>query len=85
MNDFFSQLLDQTRSAWQRFNTMQRLVVVTVPLVLILGLGYLLYAGAQPSYKTLYANLSAKDAGVLAEKLKEGNVPYRIADDGKAL
>jgi flagellar M-ring protein FliF len=85
VNDFFSQLLDQTRAAWQRFNTMQRLVVVTVPLLLVLGLGYLLYAGAQPSYKTLYANLSAKDAGVLVEKLKEGNVPYRIAQDGKAL
>lgn len=85
MNDFLRQLLDQTRSAWQRFNATQRVIVVLVPLLLILGLGYLLYTGAQPRYKTLYANLSAKDAGVLVEKLKEGNVPYRIGDDGKAL
>lgn len=85
MNDFLKQLLDQTRTAWQRFNTTQRFIVVSVPLLLVLGLGYLLYSGAQPRYKTLYANLSAKDAGVLAGKLKEGNVPYRIAEDGKAL
>jgi flagellar M-ring protein FliF len=85
VNDFLRQLLDQTRSAWQRFNTTQRLVVVAVPLLLIAGLGYLLYSGSQPRYRTLYANLSAKDAGVLVEKLKAGNVPYRIGEDGKAL
>lgn len=85
MNEFLKQLSDQTRAVWQRFNGTQRFIVVAVPLLLLLGLGYLLYMGAQPRYKTLYANLSAKDAGVLASKLKEGNVPYRIADDGRAL
>jgi len=85
VNDFLRQLLDQTRSAWQRFSITQRIVVVSVPVLLILGLGYLLYVGAQPKYKTLYANLSAKDAGVLVEKLKSGNVPYRIGADGKSL
>ena len=85
MNDFLRQLLDQARSAWQRFNATQRVVVVAVPLLLVFGLGALLYTQAQPRYRTLYANLSAKDAGVLVEKLKAGNVPYRIGEDGKAL
>lgn len=85
MNDFLRQLLDQTRAAWQRFNTVQRTIVVAVPLLLLMGLGYLLISGTQPRYRTLYANLSAKDAGVLVEKLKEGAVPYRIGQDGKAL
>ena len=85
MNDFLRQLLDQTRSAWQRFSTMQRIIVVSVPLLLLIGLGYLLVEGTQPRYRTLYSNLNAKDAGVLVEKLKEGAVPYRIGQDGKAL
>lgn len=85
MNDFLSQLIDQTRAAWQRFNPLQRAVVVAVPLLLIFGLGYLLISGTQPRYRTLYANLSAKDAGVLVEKLKENSVPYRIGQDGRAL
>jgi flagellar M-ring protein FliF len=85
VNDFLRQLLDQTRAAWQRFNAAQRVIVVAVPLLLVFGLGYLLVSGTQPRYRTLYANLSAKDAGTLVEKLKEGGVPYRIGQDGKAL
>jgi flagellar M-ring protein FliF len=85
VNDFLNQLFDQIRSAWQRFSITQRVIVVAVPLALIAGLAYLLVMGAQPRYRTLYANLSAKDAGVLVEKLKAGNVPYRIGGDGKAL
>jgi flagellar M-ring protein FliF len=85
VNDFLRQLLDQTRGAWQRFNTVQRVIVATVPLLLLLGLVYLLVQGTQPRYKTLYANLSAKDAGILIEKLKQSDVPYRIGQDGNAL
>ncbi len=85
MNDFFTQLFDQSKAAWQRFSAAQKAVVALVPLLLVLGLGYLLVTGAQPRYKALYANLSTKDAGQLADKLKESNVPYRIAEDGKTL
>ena len=35
MNDFFRQLVDQSRTAWQRFNPLQRVVVVAVPLLLL--------------------------------------------------
>ncbi|MGH7441418.1 MAG: flagellar basal-body MS-ring/collar protein FliF, partial [bacterium] len=85
MNDFFRQLLDQARSAWQRFTTMQRIVVVTIPLLILLGIGFLLYNSAQSGYKPLYANLSAHDAGILASKLKADNVPYEVASDGTTL
>lgn len=85
MNDFLRQIFDQSREAWLRFNAAQRTIVVTVPLLLLFGLGYLLISGTQPRYQTLYANLSAKDAGILVEKLKEGAVPYRIAQDGRTL
>jgi len=85
VNDFFRQLLDQARSAWQRFNPVQRSVVLAVPLLLLVGIGFLLYSSTQPRYRTLYANLSARDAGVLAQKLKAGNVPYRIGGDGTTL
>jgi flagellar M-ring protein FliF len=85
VNEFFQQLFEQFRTAWQRFTAGQKVIVVTVPLLLVLGLGALLVNGAQPSYKTLYANLSPKDAGQLVDKLKESGTPFRIAADGKAL
>lgn len=36
-------------------------------------------------YKTLYKSLSPEDAGVIAAKLKEKEVPYRISDDGASI
>ena len=85
MNDYLRQLLDQFKTAWQRFSPLQKAIVAVVPVLLVAGLVALLFVTAQPRYRTLYANLSAKDAGMLVEKLKEGQVPYRIAGDGKAL
>ncbi len=85
MNDFFRQLLDQTRAAWQRFNTVQRTVLVAVPLLIVLGLGFLIYNSARPGYQPLYANLTAHDAGILAAKLKAAGVPFKVASDGSTL
>jgi flagellar M-ring protein FliF len=85
VNDLLGQLLEQSRAAWQRFNPLQRAVVVAVPILALVGLGALIYSGAQPDYRTLYAGLSAHDAGVLAAKLRADNIPYRIGSDGTSL
>jgi hypothetical protein len=46
VNEFFQQLFDQSKAAWQRFSASQRAIVVAVPLLLLVGLCYLLVTGA---------------------------------------
>ena len=36
-------------------------------------------------YKTVYTNLSVEDAASIVEKLKEEQVPYKMAGDGSAI
>jgi flagellar M-ring protein FliF len=44
-----------------------------------------LYLGKQPSYDTLFSNLSADDAAAVTTRLKDDKVPYKISADGKTV
>jgi flagellar M-ring protein FliF len=56
-------------------------VVVVLAAVL---LSYL-YLWRQPSYSTLFSNLSSEDAATVTNRLKEDKVPYKISADGKTV
>lgn len=85
MNEYLRQWMEQFRAAWSRFNPAQRAVAVAAPLLLLALLVALFVRSSQPRYRTLYANLNSKDAGLLVAKLKETNVPYHIGADGASI
>ncbi|MES2201113.1 MAG: flagellar basal-body MS-ring/collar protein FliF [candidate division FCPU426 bacterium] len=85
MNEYFRQLMDQFNSAWQRFNAVQKTIVVLIPALLLAGLMTLVFWSSRPKYRTLYSRLTPKDAGVLVDKLKSDGVPYRIGGDGTTI
>ena len=85
--DRFSSILSgiagRLRMIWDNQNQQMRMLSVAgIVLVLgaLLGLGYL-YFGRQPSYETLFANLSADDAATVTQRLKDDKVPYKISGD----
>ncbi len=72
---------------WQNQNRQTRIISVlgvSVALVGILALGYLEF-GRQPSYDTLFSNLSSDDAAAVTQKLKDDKVPYHLSTDGKTI
>jgi flagellar M-ring protein FliF len=85
VNEYLRQLLGQFQAAWQRFSGAQKAMVVLVPALLLAGLVTLVVWSSRPKYRTLYSKLSAKDAGVLVDKLKTDGVPYRIGSDGSTI
>lgn len=72
---------------WQGQSRQMQLITVlgaTAALAGILALGWLEF-GRQPTYDTLFSNLSADDASAVTQKLKDDKVPYRISGDGKTV
>ncbi len=64
----------------------QRRVLILAALVLgAAGLWGLVGWRQEASFRPLYADLSAEDAGAVVARLKESGVPFRVAADGRAI
>ncbi|HVA33587.1 MAG TPA: flagellar basal-body MS-ring/collar protein FliF [Candidatus Baltobacteraceae bacterium] len=72
---------------WESQNRQTRMLAVTGIGAVVLALGALayLYFGRQPTYQTLFSNLSSEDAAAVTARLKDDKVPYRISTDGKTV
>lgn len=67
------------------FTTGQKVVTV-VALVAVLAFAYIFTTmTSDPSYATLYSNLSPDDAAKVTETLKAEGVPYKLAQNGTAV
>ncbi|NLW07554.1 MAG: flagellar M-ring protein FliF [Clostridia bacterium] len=78
-------LRDRFKEFWQGLTPGRRsaLVVVTVAfLVAAIFLGQWLL---QPQYVPIFSNLQQRDAAAVVEKLKELDVPYRLAGEGTTI
>ncbi len=72
---------------WGTQNRQTRIIASTGGVVVVLAailLAYL-YLWRQPSYSTLFSNLSSEDAATVTNRLKEDKVPYKISADGKTI
>ena len=75
------------RALWEAQDRQTRVFTIvggSVLLAAIIGLG-VLYFGRQPSYETLFSNLSTEDAATVTQRLKDDKVPYRLSADGKTV
>lgn len=54
-------------------------------IVSIIALIMLVKWANTPTYGVLFSNLEAKDASKIVDKLKQGSIPYKLAEDGKAI
>lgn len=62
---------------------MKQKISIGVTLLLVVGgiYGFIAYQ-KEKDYKPLFTHLASEDAGLLAARLKEKNVEYKIAEDG---
>lgn len=78
-------MLDRAREWWGRLGRTNQLTLGLTTLgVLIALVGFITWAGT-PDYVPLFSNLSAQDANAITEKLREGNVPSKLAQGGAAI
>lgn len=85
MNEFLIRIWERIKTSWQGFSNTQKILWVSIPVVLLTGLIVLGLWLAHPNYMTLFSNLSSDDAGAIVTELKEAKIPYKITDNGKTI
>lgn len=85
MNEFLLRLWEKIRNSWQGFSSSQKILWVSIPVVLLAGLIVIGLWLSNPNYTALFSNLSSDDAGAIVTKLKDAKVPYKITDNGKTI
>ncbi|RMG69302.1 MAG: flagellar M-ring protein FliF [Calditrichaeota bacterium] len=85
MNDSFSRFRHQLTRFLQSLTPGQRIgLFFGVAGVLAVLMVILIWTGS-PKYDILYSQLSQKDAGMILEKLKDMQVPYRLENGGATI
>ncbi|MBI5442849.1 MAG: flagellar M-ring protein FliF [Deltaproteobacteria bacterium] len=77
--------LAQIRSIWGRLTVLQRIILAAVTLGVTAGSLSLVFWARTPEYSVLYSRLATDDAASVVRSLQEAGVPYRLADQGRAV
>ena len=78
-------MLNRLREWWEGLGRSNQMIVGGASLASVVALvGFVAWAGT-PEYVPLFSNLSAQDASAITDKLREANVPYRLAPGGTAI
>ena len=89
MSEFFRQLLTQLQDLWQRFNTMQKVLLASVFFLTFAGLIVVIslqsFGGADGRNATLFANMDVAEAADITAFLKENKYPYTLDNDGRTI
>jgi flagellar M-ring protein FliF len=75
----------QFRDIFEKLTLVQKISIGAALAAVFITLGVLLVWANRPVYKTLYANMNSDDAPLVIQKLKEGNIPYRLKDGGASV
>lgn len=78
MGEALKKVKDNLNEFWQGLDKGQKIRIIAISVIsflLIAGIGVL---SALPRYDVLYANLDAKDAGEIRDKLKEMKIPVKV-------
>src|SRR5438128_2033531 len=78
-------VLQRARDWWEGQSRNNQIIFgATAFGVLVALIGFVMWAG-QPEYSLLFGELAPQDASAITDKLREQNVPYRLAPGGKAI
>ena len=77
--------MDQFRKLYANLSVGQRITIVL--LALAVGAGLIAFARwkRESDFRPLYTTLASEDAGAVVQKLKEGAVEYRLAENGSTV
>jgi len=79
------QLIERLREFWGKLRLTQRIVVVAIPTLLVLGvvIAIVVVIAAPPIRAPLFKNLDTSDAARIVEELKRSGVSYELENEGK--
>jgi flagellar M-ring protein FliF len=78
----FKRLAGQLSAIWSAMTPRRRVVLVGSAVLVLSGIWLLQSAMADRAYRPLYTDLTDEEAGVVVARLKELQVPYRLAAGG---
>lgn len=68
-----------------RFTLSQKIFLASVLVLTVIGIMLVVNMAGALTYGVLFSNLSAKDSGMIMEKLKEKKVPYKLDGGGSVI
>jgi flagellar M-ring protein FliF len=77
--------LGQLRELFFSLTLAQRVAAGAVAAAIGLAIGVFAYSQREADYRPLYKSLTPEDAGKVVQKLKEKEIPFRLAEDGSAV
>ena len=80
-----NKLIEQAKTFYGKLAAWQKIMLIAVPSLIVIGMSFLLVNSKQPDLGVLYSNLEAKDAGKIVENLKTKNIEYQLKDNGSTI
>jgi flagellar M-ring protein FliF len=85
LNLSWTELQNLVRKHWQKYTRLQKVVLVSAPLLVATVLLILIAWASRPEYIPLFNKLSAAEAGAITNELRELNIPYRLENNGATI
>lgn len=86
MSTSLQDIKEQSLHFWRKLGQREKWIIGGSVLLLLISLiAWSVWWGGKPDYVPLFAKLDARDAGEIANKLKEMKIPYEIGDNGTTL
>jgi flagellar M-ring protein FliF len=77
--------MDQLKKLFSSLSAPQLMAIVMCAVAVVGGVAWFSHWQRESGLRPLYTSLSAEDATAMVQKLKEGGIDYRVADNGTTL
>ena len=78
-------LFEQFKNIFNNMPLSRKIATGAILFLVIMAFAGMFYWANKVNYRPLFTNLTAEDAAVIIEKLKEKRVPYKIEGDGNVI
>jgi flagellar M-ring protein FliF len=89
MSEFFRQLLTQFRDIWQRFNAVQKAILLSAMVLMMAGIlvvvSLQVVNATDSRMATLFANMDISGAADITSFLQENKYEYKLDNDGRTI
>ena len=85
MGKNLAQFFGQLGQIWNRISINQRVTIVLVGVVFMVGLLVMANVARRPSWGVLYSGISQEESGKICSVLRDENVPFQLKSNGRTI